>query len=660
MELLYESFLYLVSTAVLAILLWWVIRFRRILPLEKALRLGERDLSRLQEMLRQLSEHLRLPASPAVFKDSLKHFGDELHRSHPRIKIFLFFEERDEPWVLLTQWGFQGTGFRSYWLKPGEGVLGRAVLSGRQTTLSVDRLLEEDPEILEICRLEKVETLGLLPFISEGEVWGLLGILGSHSDIGSCFPSFHFWSNTLSQLYGNAGTYWSLVGVKKDLERGVSATIQELTDTNARLIQRAREMKTLYEVASAMTSQPKLQANLSAIVSIVAKALSADLCAFLLYDEKAQELVTQHGAYGIANDETSLYRIPVANRQSSSVRVFLNGQPFMTQDALRDPSVISHFASLWRVRSLMVVPLKVENRRIGVLRIGSFSPGVFGEDHLQVASMIADEAAVIVDHAVLYARLSENAMELKRLNHLKDEFISTISHELKTPLTTIKGFLALLLQGEAGRLEGLQRQFLTIADNASDRLDLLISDLLDISSLESQELRMELVPVSLEEVIAREMKDYAARAKEKHLTFRSDLPGSLPMVQADPKWMGRVLDNLLSNAVKFTPPGGRIGLIAQNKGDFMQVTVSDTGIGVGPRELQHIFEKFYQVRGGSRQGSPGTGLGLAIAKSVVEKHGGRIWAESEAGAGTSIHFVLPFVKSIPLSAKKKTTGGLKS
>jgi two-component system phosphate regulon sensor histidine kinase PhoR len=207
-------------------------------------------------------------------------------------------------------------------------------------------------------------------------------------------------------------------------------------------------------------------------------------------------------------------------------------------------------------------------------------------------------------------------------------------------LTTLKGFVSIVLNEETGPLNDQQRRFLETSDRAIDRLTLLVSDLLDISRIEAGQIKMHLRPISLKELCQRLTAGFAPQIKAQAITLTLQIPEGLPLVLADPDRIGQVLDNLLSNAIKFTTRGG-VAVTAVDKGDFVLVSVKDTGSGIAPEEHDRIFDKFYQVKVGSGYPSKGTGLGLAIVKSIVESHRGKVWVESASGKGSDFRFILP-------------------
>lgn len=225
----------------------------------------------------------------------------------------------------------------------------------------------------------------------------------------------------------------------------------------------------------------------------------------------------------------------------------------------------------------------------------------------------------------------------KEVDRLKDELISTVSHELRTPLTTLRGFVELLLARDFPPEK--ERQFLGIVDQETLRLTRLIDDFLDIQRIESgcQEYRFESLDVL---PLLRDMAELFLKSDHKH-TICVDAPAGLPLVRADGERIRQVLENLISNALKFSPAGGEILLRARQVGNEIEISVTDPGIGIPAEEIPKLFSKFYRVERPGMPRFPGTGLGLALVREIVQKHGGRVWAESELGRGSTFHFTLP-------------------
>jgi PAS domain S-box-containing protein len=237
------------------------------------------------------------------------------------------------------------------------------------------------------------------------------------------------------------------------------------------------------------------------------------------------------------------------------------------------------------------------------------------------------------------SRIARDITDRKLLDRMKDEFVGTVSHELRTPLTAIKGFIELVLDGDAGPVLDTQREFLEVAARNADRLGALINDILDVSRIESQRLEIRTEPTDLVAVLEDVMSTFRVMAHNKGLTLRQDVAG-LPKVTGDAPRLVQVFSNLVSNAIKYTPKG-EVGIKAIATGAGVEVVVYDSGIGLTPEELSQLFTKFFRGQNPVVAESGGTGLGLVIAKAIVEKHQGTIDVESRPGEGTRFRVVLP-------------------
>ncbi|MCL6430339.1 MAG: GAF domain-containing protein [Anaerolineae bacterium] len=234
----------------------------------------------------------------------------------------------------------------------------------------------------------------------------------------------------------------------------------------------------------------------------------------------------------------------------------------------------------------------------------------------------------------------------RELDQVKSDFLSVVTHELKTPLHSIKGFVDIILMGRTGPLTETQRDFLTTVKEQAEGLQMMINDLLEFSRLQAGQVRLRIERVLVGQVVQGVVARMAPLAHEANLELVNLVPGDFGLIQADEARLEQVITNLLSNALKFTTRG-RVAISARDLGSEVQVSVSDTGIGIPADQLQRIFERFYQVDGTSTRSYRGAGLGLTICKHIVEYHGGRIWAESAEGEGSTFHFVLPKVQPAP-------------
>jgi signal transduction histidine kinase len=221
---------------------------------------------------------------------------------------------------------------------------------------------------------------------------------------------------------------------------------------------------------------------------------------------------------------------------------------------------------------------------------------------------------------------------------MKRGVISTVSHQLKTPLTSIRMAIHLLLEEKVGTLTEKQVELLLAAREDSDRLHSILNNLLDISRIESGRVPMEFRAVSPHSMVLEALEPFQRAAQDQGVTLNVDLPGDLPEVWADKTRISHVFGNLLSNALKYTPPGGKITLSARADEERVQFSVSDTGQGIPSKYLPRIFEQFFRI---PEQGTEtGAGLGLAIVKEIVEAHEGTVGVESSEGKGSTFTFTL--------------------
>ncbi|WP_440951940.1 ATP-binding protein [Methanococcoides sp. FTZ1] len=231
--------------------------------------------------------------------------------------------------------------------------------------------------------------------------------------------------------------------------------------------------------------------------------------------------------------------------------------------------------------------------------------------------------------------------ELKSLDKMKDEFISNISHELKTPLVSIIGYSELVDDGSLGGINDDQKKALNAVLRNSERLKRLVDSLLFISKVQDRTIEYEFEKVQIAEIINDVIQNMSLEIRKNHLSIEKNVPENLSLINADKEKLTRALISILDNAIKFTPSGGSISISAIEEGENVQVTISDTGIGIKKELIPDLFEKFYQIDASIKRRYGGAGLGLYMCKKIVEGHKGNIWIESEKGKGTKVHVTLP-------------------
>ncbi len=238
--------------------------------------------------------------------------------------------------------------------------------------------------------------------------------------------------------------------------------------------------------------------------------------------------------------------------------------------------------------------------------------------------------------------MMQDITHLKELDRVKSEFVATVSHDLRTPLTTIQGYIELLPR--VGPLNAQQQEFIHRAHESMEAITELIGDLLDIGRIEAG-FDLEMVPCDLRQIIEDAVRELRPRAGRKRQELRWQPPETLPLVQGNPLRLRQVVDNLLNNAVKYTQEDGWITVSAVEDEGHVVVHVADNGIGIRQAQQPYVFDRFYRVESDETADIKGTGLGLAIVKAVIEKHNGRVWVESRPGGGSVFSFVLPALRT---------------
>jgi signal transduction histidine kinase len=286
----------------------------------------------------------------------------------------------------------------------------------------------------------------------------------------------------------------------------------------------------------------------------------------------------------------------------------------------------------------IIVPIRRETQVIGLLLLESTSDS---QGNLSFLNQLSDSAAIAIANAQLYD-------EVQRANLAKNDFVSFVAHELKNPMTSIKGYSELLAAGSVGQINEMQANFLSTIRSNVERMSALVSDLNDNAKIEAN--RLDFKPVEVSEVVDEVMRSTRRQVEDKRQSIELQLVPNLPQVWADRLRVGQVLTNLLSNAHKYTPEGGKIMIGAEatnNQWDpggakrVVHLWVKDNGIGINIEDQGKIFQKFFRSDDMKAREVPGTGLGLNITKSLVEMQGGRIWFDSEFRGGTTFHFTIP-------------------
>jgi signal transduction histidine kinase len=311
-----------------------------------------------------------------------------------------------------------------------------------------------------------------------------------------------------------------------------------------------------------------------------------------------------------------------------------------TQQPQRTQVTDSNKKLLTSAHNQMAIPIRRETQVIGLILLESTTDT---QVDLAFLNRLSDHAAIAISNAQLYG-------EVQRANLAKSEFVSFVAHELKNPMTSIKGYTELLAAGAVGQINEMQTNFLNTIRSNVERMSTLVSDLNDNAKIEAGRLRFEYKATPVGDLIDEVVRSTKRQIEEKKQMLEVKIKTDLPPIWADRTRVGQVLTNLVSNAYKYTPEGGQIDVGAeasQNKwqlegaAQVVHLWVKDSGIGISPEDQQKIFQKFFRSEDSKAREAPGTGLGLNITKSLVEMQGGKIWFESEFRKGTTFHFTIP-------------------
>jgi signal transduction histidine kinase len=267
-------------------------------------------------------------------------------------------------------------------------------------------------------------------------------------------------------------------------------------------------------------------------------------------------------------------------------------------------------------------------------------PESFASEVVDLLQTFANQSVLAIQNARLFLEIEEKSRQLEAASQHKSEFLANMSHELRTPLNAIIGFSEVLTDRMFGELNEKQEEYLKDIYASGTHLLSLINDILDLSKIEAGRMELELTDFHLPTALDNALTLVRERAGRRSITLQTSVDEQLGEIRADERKIRQVVLNLLSNAIKFTPEGGRIEVAAVPKDAFVEVSVSDTGVGIAPEDQEAVFEEFRQV-GTADKKAEGTGLGLTLCRKFIELHGGKIWVKSQLGAGSTFTFTLP-------------------
>jgi len=405
--------------------------------------------------------------------------------------------------------------------------------------------------------------------------------------------------------------------------------------------ERGQVLDRLYRVMASMQVSLNSQDRLRAFVEGVHEVLGFDrfYVALASPDLAAFEVVA---AAGVEMFE----RLPLSPAAGPLYHAFATRQPLAIlsdEDLRRVPPVGAEYRdrTYFRSRRFIVAPLIAGDRVIGVASADNKTTRrPITPASVELFTLVSQQLATALEEAQLYAEVERKSAELESANRHKSEFLANMSHELRTPLNAIIGFSEVLSERMFGELNEKQADYLKDIHASGQHLLSLINDILDLSKIEAGRMELEVTEFDLLRAIDNALTLVRERAARRSIALHTTVDERLERVQGDERKIRQVLLNLLSNAIKFTPEGGTIEVGAKPVNGSVEVSVSDTGVGIAPEDQEAVFEEFRQV-GTVDKKVEGTGLGLALSRKFIELHGGTIWVTSQVGGGSTFTFSVP-------------------
>jgi len=408
------------------------------------------------------------------------------------------------------------------------------------------------------------------------------------------------------------------------------------------MMDQSKLLQRLLEVTRNLSAVVDIETYLQSILSAATELTDSESASLMEFDDATQELRFKYVPW-FHRDALISARIPL--NESAAGWVFLHVKPLIIDEVKSDPRHYGKIDELssFTTHSLLAVPLILHGRPVGVLEVFN-KPDDFRytEEDVYVLETLASLATIAMQNDVLESNALASQNEIRDLDRLKNEFIAITSHELRTPLGLILGhstFLRELVGNE------YKEQVDAIIRNAS-RLKEIIETLSSVDNYQTGGASLRSRKVSVRRIIEDVLASFRDMAIQKSITLKMDVKDNHELlVDADGSKIAIVLSNLVKNALAFTNQGGYVVVRGGLDSNFVKVTVQDDGVGIPAADLPHIFERFYQVESHLTRRHGGMGLGLSVAKVMIEMHGGRIWAESKEGVGSSFIFLLPLESS---------------
>jgi len=403
---------------------------------------------------------------------------------------------------------------------------------------------------------------------------------------------------------------------------------------------RANQLETAAEIAAQASSTLDTDALLNRAVNLIRDRFGYYHASIFLIEENRAVVAASTGEAG---KQLVDKRHTLDIREGSSIigQVCHTGEALVINDVAQNPTHKPH-PLLPETRAELGIPLKTGQRVTGALDVQSSLPNVFTQDDVVVLQTLADQIAISLENARSFEVAQRAVEEMREVDRLKSEFLANMSHELRTPLNSIIGFSRVILKGIDGPINDLQEQDLQAIHHSGQHLLDMINNILDLSKIEAGKMELNIEEIHLKDVIESVISTARGLVKEKPIKLITEIPETLPIVNADRTRVRQILLNLLQNSSKFTDEGTiTVKIDTLKSQNVVRISVSDTGIGIAQEDQKKLFERFSQVDSSLTRKVGGSGLGLSITKLLVEMQGGVIDLDSEVGKGSNFWFTIP-------------------
>ncbi len=583
-----------------------------------------RQMATLNELARSLTSTLELdPLLNRIMESAVEILDCEAGS-------LLLVDEQTGESVFEVALGSVGSELEGQRLPPGAGLVGKAVMT-KKALIQNDVKRSEDWFNVDEQTGFSTKDLLVVPLVVKDHVIGVLEILNKKD-------RSPFNTKDLELLTAFAGQ--AAVAIEN---------ARLYTQTDQALAERVDELSVMQRIDRELNASLDIERVMSITLDWSMRRSKAAAGLIGLVEDENLRVMTK---VGYSEDHLGKEKSPIIkdlpgfaeilSRAEAQLLVSADGNP-IADDIEESPSEREFCHLLPAARNQIIIPIKRESDVIGAIFLESASSREFADDIVAFLSRLSDHAAIAISNAQLYA-------EVQRANLAKSQFVSAAAHELKNPLTSIKGYSDLLVGGAVGPVSDGQATFLTTIRSNAERMGTLVSDLQDISRIEADQLQLQFSSVSLVEITNEVVRTLEKQIEEKGQILEILLPENLPLMWCDNTRVIQILTNLVSNAIKYTPEGRKIVLRAEyvsNDWDpdgveqVIHVAVEDNGIGISQNDQKMIFQQFFRSEDTQVRDATGTGLGLSITKRLVEMQGGQIWFESELELGTTFHFTLP-------------------